>query len=450
MTEPWDVPIGALSVVKLAQIFRFPLHTPWAVLLCKFADDTSAPPPREQYLPLFTDVQGRAPFNMIDFFWDMSHRKIDLHGSNVFGWYTLPAKRSDYSFNVPGSTKLSRYQLWDLCRKTAAGAGVDFSKFPGVLVLMNGQVDLFGLLGWMGAFCDTTNAEPSLLGQEMGHGYGLDHARRDGSIEDYKDPYDVMSTANAFMTNTPSYGRIGPGLNAAAMRSRGWLDERRVWSKPDVAIHERVELRPLHRTDLWGNLAIELGEFLVEYRQKERWDAAFPRSCVLIHRMIDNHSYVMAGENGQLDLGWGDRFSHGVRGNLFQRYASVEVVRIDESLDRAIVSLEYSPGVFQTRPGVGQVLSIAGIILGTKQATGRGGRVADRMQRQIEAYLATDRLEDHEERAAARQAALSGLAMQALSQLATEPPLPPTETPPLEQDIEQSDSAQASTSRDVP
>jgi hypothetical protein len=440
VTEPWDAPISSFSVVKLSQIFRFPQKTPWAVLLCKFSDDTSAPPPRDHFELLFTDVQGRDPFNMVDFFWDMSHRKLDLRGSLVFGWYTLPVKKSDYSFNVPGSTKLSRFQLWDLCRQAAVSAGVDLSKFAGVLALMNGPVDLFGLLNWMGAFADTTNSEPSLLGQEMGHGYGLDHSRRDGTTADYTDPFDVMSTPTTmFMTQHPPYGRIGPGLNAAAMRSRGWLDERRVWSKPDVAIHERVELRPLHRHELFGNLAIELGEFLVEYRQKERWDAAFPRSCVLVHRMIDNHTYIMAGENGELDLGSGDRFSHGVRGNLFYPYASVEVVRIDEALERAIVRVEYSPGVFQTRPGIGQVVSIAGITLGTKQANGRAGSIADRMTRQIESYLAADRLEDHDERAAARQAALSALAIQALSQLATERGLPLTKSPPPE-DVKQTDS----------
>ena len=45
----------------------------------------------------------------------------------------------------------------------------------------------------MNAFCDTLSLSPSPLGQEMGHGYGLDHARQEGSDTDYMDPWDVMS-----------------------------------------------------------------------------------------------------------------------------------------------------------------------------------------------------------------------------------------------------------------
>ena len=59
--------------------------------------------------------------------------------------------------------------------------------------------DLFG--GLNGVVCGDDGANsalsglsPSLLGQEMGHGYGLNHSRREGSTVDYTDPFDVMST----------------------------------------------------------------------------------------------------------------------------------------------------------------------------------------------------------------------------------------------------------------
>jgi hypothetical protein len=142
-----------------------------------------------------------------------------------------------------------------------------------------GQVDLCGWTGGMAALCDSYSLQPSLLGQEMGHGYGLDHARRDGSADDYNDPWDVMSTAAfpAMQQPDPEFSSVGPGLNAWNMRSRGWLDESRVWTTPTGHAGEyTVELRPLHRRDLRGSLAAEVGPYLVEFRVPERWDAAIP------------------------------------------------------------------------------------------------------------------------------------------------------------------------------
>jgi hypothetical protein len=100
-------------------------------------------------------------------------------------------------------------------RQAAIADGVDLSRFAGVVVSMAGSVDLFGYLGGMAAFCDSLSLQPSLLGQEMGHGYGLDHARRDWSHDDYQDPYDVMSTANAYEATHPEWENVGPGLCAA-------------------------------------------------------------------------------------------------------------------------------------------------------------------------------------------------------------------------------------------
>jgi hypothetical protein len=67
----------------------------WAVLLCKFKDDVSEPYGRQRYEDLFTS-SGVGKHNMVDFFRDMSHGKLDLSGSQVFGWYKLDKNRADY------------------------------------------------------------------------------------------------------------------------------------------------------------------------------------------------------------------------------------------------------------------------------------------------------------------------------------------------------------------
>jgi hypothetical protein len=210
--------------------------TPWAILLCKFSDVLTEPYPRLRYEEIFTTA-GAGKWNMVDFFRDMSHGHVDLSGSRVLGWYTLEQKHSDYKgsgTNIPG-----RDDLLNWGRQAAAKAGENLGGFFNVVVTTSAPSDLFGGLGGVvaddGRRTDNgmTQLSPSLLGQEMGHGYGLNHSRMDGSLADYQDARDVMSTPGEFMAPHPVYterdrGRpiflIGPGLNAANMWAMGWLD----------------------------------------------------------------------------------------------------------------------------------------------------------------------------------------------------------------------------------
>jgi hypothetical protein len=113
---------------------------------------------------------------------------------------------------------------------------------------------------------------PSQLGQEMLHGYGVNHARLDGSTADYRDPFDVMSVGNAFIAMDPNFGQTGPGLNAVIMDSKGWLDPERVWTYPGG--NSSVQLWPHHRRDLPGFLVATVGPYYVEFRMSEGFDAA--------------------------------------------------------------------------------------------------------------------------------------------------------------------------------
>jgi len=345
----------------------------WCILLCKFSTDNSATLPKNHYKRLFTGL-GAGSLNMTDFFSDMSHGQLDLTNSEVHGWFSFGIKdKAEYdSFDakhamdpsVPGS----RDHLIDVGRKTAADQGIDLNAFAGLVICMNGPMDYFGRLGGMVAVFDSVNSlRPSVIGQEMGHGYGLDHSRQDGSMADYMDPWDVMSTDNTpFEQPNAEYGSVGPGLNAWNMRSRGWLDESRVWKSGNSGFNTTVQLRPLHRRDLSGYLAAEFGEYLVEYRKKERWDAGFNHSDVFIHRFSANHSYVVAGTNGNFDLVAGDKLESGDPSSLDlfgSSYSKIEVISIDDKTSTATLQLVYRPAR--------EVPSIYGTVIGG--GTGDGG-----------------------------------------------------------------------------
>jgi hypothetical protein len=333
------------------------IATPWAILLCKFNDNASEPIPRSHYERLFTSAGAGSP-NMPTFFHENSHGVLDLSGTRVFGWFTIDKKRSEYTGSGPDWP--GRQQLVDWGRQAATDAGVDLTPFFAVVVSMNVSTDLFGG-GGPQAVCDVDTLQPSLLGQEMGHAYGLMHSHADGSTDEYADLWDVMSTRAAFMQANAEYGEIGPGLNAWNMRAVGWLDESRVW-KGAGAYDVTLELRPLHRRDLRGVLAIDVdGRYLVELRAKEGWDGAIPEPVVLVHRFADGHSVLMRGTSGRQGLKAGDVF----RAPGSASYTKIEVVSIDASGHGATVRLEHLPtDAFVPGPGGTGPFAAAGIEAG--------------------------------------------------------------------------------------
>jgi hypothetical protein len=359
MTDPDELSAfvrtrDAASILATLGIVRR-IWSPWAILLTCFQDD---PPfaqltPIDHYKKLFTSA-GANTMNVVNCFSDMSHGKLDLSGSQVFGWYRLTTKRSNYIGNVSyqPAGKLNREGLRDAAKAAAVAAGVPLTNFAGVCVASPDTTDLCGWVGGMAALCDDNSLSPSWLGQEMGHGYGLNHARMEGDEEirgcpgptpDYQDQWDLMSTGcwSNVMASNPDFGTVGPGLNAWNMRSRGWLNERRVWSPmdPTVPWDETLILRPLHQPSEAGWLAADLGPYLVELRVREKWDAAIPRSCVLVHRFQDGHSCLQRSVNRNQDLVKGDRFV----GNRLSGSYELEVLEIDEGNKSATVHLRGRP-----------------------------------------------------------------------------------------------------------
>src|SRR5215469_2185111 len=176
-------------------------QTPWAILLCQWKDDNSTTAwNRSRYEDLFT-ASGAGKFNLVNYFDDVSHGAVDLSGSQVFGWFSLKQKQTDYKGS--GKNQQGRADLLKWAKEAATSNGVNLSTFYSVVVVTNASVDLFG--GPDGVVCGDGRDEingmskvsPSVVAQEMAHCHGLDHSKVSGSEQPYMDPWDVMSTANA-------------------------------------------------------------------------------------------------------------------------------------------------------------------------------------------------------------------------------------------------------------
>ena len=436
------------------------IKSSWAILLCKFNDDSTEPFSRDYYEDLFT-ASGVGSLNMVDFFRDVSHGNLDLSDTRVFGWYTLNKSRSDYLADTkkPDITpeefgvalNKGRNELIDWAHQAAAANGDSLSQYVSVVICMNVQTDLFG--GGSGVVCDNNSTDPRFLGQEMGHFYGLDHSRAEtfkpcgDQTVDYQDFWDVMSTAGcAFSAPHPRYGFIGPGLNASNMESRGWLDESRVWKTDNPSFDRVVTLRPLHRRDLPGYLAARLGEYLIEFRSKEKWDVEIPQPAVLIHRFEDNHSYLMSANSGEEDLVAGNVFGTTDTTSLasiVSEATGVEVVEINATEQFVKIRLVKHPAFEE--PSLGPGILVGGLLGGI--ARGGAGililpggtikRVPPRspllqVMEQIAVYESTQSIASVHTRNAVRQEALSTIRTLAENQIQTlqafRQPAPPRQT----------------------
>jgi hypothetical protein len=420
--------------------------TPWAILLMKWNDKADEPNSSSFYQNLFTTA-GTGTFNMTDYFDTMSHGSLDVSGSQVFGWMTLDQPQSVYVGNAAaGPGQLDRGGLLAAAKAKATASGVDLTQFWGVVVAMNTLTDLCGWVGGRAALCDPGSFEPTVLGQEMGHGYGMLHSRVDGSTDDYQDPWDTMSTWDGcYYASSPDYTLIGPGLCAANMRYMAWLDESRVWKSSSAAFSQQVILRPLHARSLPGHLAAEVpgtpGNFLVEFRVPEDWDVAFPRAAVFVHRLSDGHSYRMIGSNGSSDLVAGDRFTAGSEVWRWSSFTSVHVDEINESEHYAKVTLTYRPAERIPIP------SIWGEIFGGVAVDGGGlifinghpvpvdpwGPLVGVLN-QVAAHSFADQIADPSARLEAKKSALAQIVQIASGQLAdlTELETPPAPTRQIE------------------
>lgn len=336
--------------------------TPWAVLLCRFKDTDAVNIPLGTVNKLFT-TEGAGTFNSLRFFSDYSHGSLDLSGSQVFpqtpNYLTIDARLNDHVPPTepapPGWTRtITRDQLAVQVFQAATDASVPLKNFYGIIMIFNAAIGI----AWGGGspvgpavgadFRWVTNNGMTIFGQEMGHGYGLQHSRRDGSTADYRDPWDVMSTA-AFpwtIDRDPDFGLHGPGLNAANMRAQGWLDQERIWRGSPRGYCAVIELRPLHRRDLPGNLAAEFpggrSSCIVEYRNRADWDSGIPRSAVFVHRFEGGRSYLMSGTNGNPDMVAGDSFDPYPSNPVIGGALRVEVLSIDDAKRTATVKLCYS------------------------------------------------------------------------------------------------------------
>lgn len=269
--------VAAGVPMQVGQMPRVIGSQPWVTLLCKFAD--VADEPRDT--AYFTDMLSNDPGRLDRYWREVSYDKVDIVGSEVYGWFTLPFARVHYvPLNPDGSDGAADLDaLWDDCTQVA-DASVDFTPFVGINTMYNANLDCCAWGGGRGATLDGVDkfwystweppwgyANEAPLAHEMGHGFGLPHANNsDGDSSPYDNPWDVMSDAWDHAGSDPTFGAQPKHVSIWSRDHLGWIDAQR---KITVSEDGRVTGIVLDRSSLVGSTNAQMIEVTLPPPQPE-------------------------------------------------------------------------------------------------------------------------------------------------------------------------------------
>jgi len=289
-TSPSGVsPLGAQALVSGSQ--------KWVSVLCRFADSANVTPyPKTWFETLM--LGGQAPG--LDHYWrQSSFSAINLTGSVVVGWYTLPHPRSYYVYGNP--LELDAQRAADDCT-AAADADVYFPSFIGINLMFNDDLDC---CAWGGSTSLLLDGQMRMyritwlppwgyesqgpIAHEMGHGFGLPHSS--GPYDQtYDSRWDVMSDVWGNCPPwDPTYGCVGTHTISYHKDLLGWIpSNRRYVAAPGTT--ETITLEPLDQLATSGYMIARIplpGSttrfYTVETRRLAGYDTPLPGHAVVIH-----------------------------------------------------------------------------------------------------------------------------------------------------------------------
>jgi M6 family metalloprotease-like protein len=264
---------------------------PYVTIGCKFADLVEEPEP----ITTYTRWTNGTTYPGLNHFWrQLSFGRMDVAGSTVVGWYTLPFSKAHY---VSDSNADLNAMAIDCTN--AADADVYFPQYFGINLQFNAYMDYSWGGGWWtdldgqgenyGMTWMASWAGFSVYAHEEGHAFGLPHSSGPYSAT-YDSYWDVMSSPYPFYDETEQT-YIPTHTIAFHKLMLGWLDQGIYVAPPDSRrslVIERLEnsgpgyrmaLIPLEGTNQYVEYTLETR------RQVGKYDAHVPGNALVIHHV---------------------------------------------------------------------------------------------------------------------------------------------------------------------
>ena len=270
----------------------------YLTLPCRFGDATDVTP---EPLSFFEDYM-----DFMDDYWrEVSYENINLVGSVEEDWVNLPDPHDDY-FEDDDTIKF--FKAASECM-AEFDDDVFFPDFDGINFMYNqnlkgyswggsydididGEVKNYPMTWMAHSHWSTTQ---NILGQEMGHSFGLPH---ESGMNDDDNPYDskwdVMSSGGDNSSPDPDFGKLGVHVVAVYKDALGWINAADVYmadmsDDQEVFIERLAEPTDLGNADVYLEAQIEIGGsptdfYTIEARKFVGFDASgVPGEAILIH-----------------------------------------------------------------------------------------------------------------------------------------------------------------------
>jgi hypothetical protein len=288
---------------------------PYIWILVRFSDDSSTPEPVSWF-----ETQALGPRPSLDHFWrDVSFNNINLTGSDVVGWFSLPHPRSYYVYDFDPDSPNDEFNAERFLADVIpiVEPHVYFPNFVGIHFCFNGALDGYAWGGRDQLYLDGqtrvigTTYLPILgwqnqgvVAHEGGHAFGLHHSS--GMYgQDYDSYWDTMSHyCGTCVQDDPVYGNLANQVNAYDKDVLGWIHPLHTYILPTTPTVVSLWLNDLAVVPPAGRylqlqmpfVATPTNFLMVERRRFTGYDVNVAGESVVIHEVVpsrDNPAQVI-------------------------------------------------------------------------------------------------------------------------------------------------------------